>query len=466
MHAGAAYLERAPHTLSWRPGEALRLVGRAVQHYPRHLSEQVARPVLPPTARPSTARFSWPGGSGVGYDVVGASHSGRRAEVIPERAAYVGADIFDGTVLHAGHALVVSGEVIEAVLPLAQVPPSAAVTVLPGGILAPGCVDLQVNGGGGAMFNDDPSLDALEIMAEAHASLGSTSILPTLISDTPEIIQRAVEAVAQAAAHSVPGVAGLHLEGPHISFARKGAHDPALIRPMRDEDAAFLAEAAQQLPFLMVTLAPESVSVTQIRTLAGAGVLVSLGHSDAGLDACKSAVEHGARSVTHLFNAMSQLGSREPGLVGAALALGELSAGLIADMIHVDPETMAAALRAKCGPGRIYLVSDAMATAGSEIDQFLLNGRRIERRAGRLTLGDGTLAGADLDLTTAIRNMVEHVGLPLTEALAMATSVPAELIGQGERLGRLAPESAADFIRLDADLNLAGVWRKGRALAH
>ncbi|MDH3263563.1 MAG: N-acetylglucosamine-6-phosphate deacetylase, partial [Paracoccaceae bacterium] len=268
-----------------------------------------------------------------------------------------------------------------------------------------------------------------------------------------------------AIARGLPGIVGLHLEGPHLSLARKGAHDPALIRPMQGEDVKFLAATAQRLPVLMVTLAPESVTPAQIRALAEAGVVVSLGHSDAGFDACKAAAGHGARCVTHIFNAMSQLGSREPGLVGAALAHGELSAGLIADMIHVHPESIAAAFRAKRGPGRIFLVSDAMATAGSEVDHFVLNGRRIERSRGRLTLADGTLAGADLQLTTAIRNMVEHVGLPLAEALAMATSIPAGLIGQADRMGCFAAGAAADFIWLDAGFGLAGVWRKGRAAA-
>lgn len=380
------------------------------------------------------------------------------------RAAYIGAALFDGTALRSDCGIVVCDGMVEAVVPAARLPASDRVTELPGGIIAPGCVDLQVNGGGGVMFNDDPSQEVLETIADAHAALGSTSILPTLITDTAETTRQATETVMQAVAAGMPGIAGLHLEGPHLAPARKGVHDPALIRPILAEDLEFLTGAARRLPTLLVTLAPESVTTAQVRALAEAGILVSLGHSDADFDACKTASENGARAVTHLFNAMSQLGSREPGLVGAALAVGDLFAGLIADMVHVHPETIAAALRAKRGPGQIFLVSDAMATTGSRIDHFLLNGRRIERRNGRLALADGTLAGADLDLVTAVRNVVTKVGLPIAASLAMATSVPARLIGQDRQRGRLAPGTAADFIWLDEGMNLAGVWRKGKAI--
>ncbi len=212
----------------------------------------------------------------------------------------------------------------------------------------------------------------------------------------------------------------------------------------------------------MVTVAPETVTPDQIRALAAAGVIVSLGHSDADFDTCTRAVDAGARCATHLFNAMSQLGSREPGLVGAALASGGLNAGLIADGIHVHPASIGAALRAKRGPGQVFLVTDAMATAGSDIDGFSLNGRRIERRDGRLTLADGTLAGADLSMARALQVMTGDVGLALEAALAMATSVPAGVIGRGD-LGRLASGGPADFVHLGPDLGLRGAWRGGVA---
>lgn len=380
-------------------------------------------------------------------------------------SAFTGADVFDGRRLLTDHALILRGGRVEALCPAVDLPRGVEVTRLPGGTLAPGYVDLQVNGGGGVQFNDAPEAATLATIAAAHAALGATAILPTLITDTPEATRRAIAAVEEAIAQRVPGVVGLHLEGPHLSPARAGAHDPRLIRPLEDDDLALLIAAARRLPVLKVTLAPEAVEAGRIRALVAAGILVALGHSEATLAAARAAMEEGVRTVTHLFNAMSQIGSREPGLAGAALALGGLSAGLIADLVHVHPETLALACRAKRGPGRLHLVSDAMALAGTARDAFTLGGRRITRREGRLTLADGTLAGADLDLTTAVRNMVRVVGLPLAEALAMATSVPAGLIGAGARLGHITPGRAADFNWLDSGFRLAGVWRGGQRIA-
>lgn len=296
--------------------------------------------------------------------------------------AYTGAAIHDGEMLHDGAALMVQGGQVAAIVPLESLEPGIETCMLDGGVIAPGFVDLQVNGGGGVMFNDGPCVQTLARMAQAHAALGATSILPTLITDTPDKTRAAIAAVRAAVAEGVAGIAGLHLEGPHLAPSRCGAHDPALIRDMDESDLADLCVAARQLPVLMVTLAPESVTDAQIAQLAAARVVVSLGHTDAGYDACASAANSGAVCVTHLFNAMSPLASRAPGTVGAALRLGGLSAGLIADLIHVHPEMIALALAAKQGPGRIFLVSDAMATAGSTISGFMLNDRWIARQGG------------------------------------------------------------------------------------
>lgn len=378
------------------------------------------------------------------------------------KTAYLGAQIFDGVKLHENCALIVTGDRFESIVAAFDVPPNANVAQVDG-ILSPGFVDIQVNGGGGVMFNDDPSVDTLQIMASAHARLGATSILPTLITDTPEQTRAAITAVEKAIASGLPGIIGLHLEGPHLATIRKGAHDPALIRRMDDDDVAMLVRAAQKLPVLMVTLAPENVSLEQIRVLAKAGIILSLGHSDAGFEDSCAAVDAGASCVTHLFNAMSQLSSREPGLVGAALRLGQVSAGIIADFIHVHPDTMAMALAAKTGPGRIFLVSDAMATAGSDIDFFTLNDRRINRHDGRLTLEDGTLAGADLDLAKAVKNtyLLNH---DISSALAMATLIPAKVVGAANKTGAIKPGHTADFVRLNNDIKLVDVWRNGRAI--
>lgn len=377
--------------------------------------------------------------------------------------ALTGPDIFDGEIRHQSAALVLEGAVVQAILPLSDLPGGLPRRDLGPGLLVPGLVDLQVNGGGGRMFNEDPSPQTLGVIAEAHARLGSTAILPTLITDSPAQTAAAIAAVQRARALGIPGIAGLHLEGPHLSLPRKGAHDPALIRVMQEEDLARLCQAARDLPALMVTLAVESVSPAQIARLVGAGAVVSLGHTDARYEDVVAAVRAGARSVTHLFNAMSQLGNREPGMVGAALDLGDLSAGLIADGHHVHPAVVRAALRAKCGPGAIYLVSDAMATVGSDATGFLLNGRQILRKAGRLELADGTLAGADVDLLTCLRNIALWGGRTPEQALAMAGRIPARLMGLTGH-GHLRPGARADALHLGPDLGLRQVWRGGAAL--
>ncbi len=363
---------------------------------------------------------------------------------------FSGGPIFDGAQLREGCAARFADGVLKEIVPENQIAKGETTEDLAGDILSPGYVDLQVNGGDGLMFNDDPSIQTLRRMAMAHRKLGATAILPTLITDTPDKTALAVNAAIEAVEASVPGIAGLHLEGPHLSDRRKGAHDSALIRPMQDQDLRMLLDTAQNLPALMVTVAPESTTAEQVSVLAEAGVIVSLGHTDAPFETCLAYANAGARCATHLFNAMSQLGSREPGLVGAALSCGTLSAGLIADTVHVHPSTMRAAWRAKQGPGQLFLVSDAMAVAGTDMTQFHLEGRLIQRKEGKLTLQDGTLAGADLDLTTAVRVLMTQLNLPLEVALAAATSVPASFLGDHSRAGQT---TLAQSIRIAPDLS-------------
>lgn len=366
---------------------------------------------------------------------------------------YLGGPIFDGERMLEGHAACFEDGRLREIVLADDVPANANKTDLAGEILSPGYVDLQVNGGDGVMFNDDPSAETLARIAAAHRRLGTARILPTLITDTPEKTRAAISAAIEALESGVPGVAGLHLEGPHLSLARKGAHDPSLIRPMTDSDLEDLIAAARAIPALMVTIAPESVGLEQVATMADAGITVSLGHSDADFDTCMDYANAGARCVTHLFNAMSQLGNREPGLVGAALSHGGLSAGLIADGIHVHPSSMRAAWSAKTGPGEIFLVSDAMAVAGTDRSEFFLEGRRIQRKDGRLTLEDGTLAGADLDLTAALRTLTEELGIDPGKALAAATTVPARLIGATYMSPSLLHMAETDFIRIKPDFS-------------
>jgi N-acetylglucosamine-6-phosphate deacetylase len=379
--------------------------------------------------------------------------------------AFLADAIFNGEAWHERSALIVRDGKVDRLVPRDAVPHEMERVETQGGFLAPGFIDLQLNGAAGIMLGDNPGIEEIETICQAHARRGTTGILPTLITDTPEKTAAVVAAGVEAARRRVPGFLGLHLEGPHLSVARKGAHNPAFIRPMTEDDLAKLIEARRQLPNLLTTVAMESVRPDQIKALGEAGVIVSLGHTDASYSAAEDAVEAGASMVTHLFNAMSQIGNREPGLAGTAIDDPRLTAGLIADGIHVDRTTIGIALRAKQGPGSIFLVSDAMAPFGSDITSFTLNGRTILRQNGRLTLEDGTLAGADLDLPSAVRFMHLEIGVPLDTALRMASLYPARAMRLGDGYGHLGQGARADVVHLDPDLNVIDTWIAGERVA-
>ncbi|NVD37305.1 N-acetylglucosamine-6-phosphate deacetylase [Ensifer sp. HO-A22] len=378
-----------------------------------------------------------------------------------EKKAIIGARLFDGIEWHDGAALLIEAGRVKAIVAAGDVPADAAVIDTHGLLLVPGFIDLQVNGGGGALLNAEPTLDGIRQICSAHAKFGTTALLPTLITDTREVRAATIAAGLQAKAAGVPGFLGLHLEGPHLSVARKGAHDPALIRPMDDADLKEMLDCARALGVLMVTVAPENATKEQVRALADAGAVVSLGHTDVGYETAVAYAKAGAKTVTHLFNAMSGLGHREPGVVGAALATGTLHAGLIADGYHVDPASMGVALRAKMGPGQIFLVTDAMSPIGTDMTSFELNGREILRHGGRLTLADGTLAGADIDMLSSVRFVHEKLGLPLEEALRMASAYPADAMGLSSHKGRLLPGADADFVLLTPELAMGSTWIGG-----
>ncbi|MFE3837428.1 N-acetylglucosamine-6-phosphate deacetylase [Pseudogemmobacter sonorensis] len=373
------------------------------------------------------------------------------------KGIYRAARIFDGVQWHEDAALRIDGGRVAGIGPAEGAPLAVPVP----GWIVPGLIDLQVNGGGGVLFNNDPTLGGIARICAAHAAFGTTATMVTLITDRPEVTAAAISAGGQADA--TPGFLGLHLEGPHLAVSRKGTHDPALIRPMAEADLAALVLAAGALPNLIVTLAPEAASALQIGDLAAAGAVVSLGHSNCDAASARAAFAAGAGMVTHLFNAMSQLGHRAPGLVGAALDGERIWAGLIADGFHVDDTVMRVALRAKAGAGRsggIFLVSDAMSTIGSDQREFTLNGRRILREGGRLTLQDGTLAGADIALIDAVRHVHRGLGLPLEEALRLAALHPARAMGLSDR-GHLAPGARADFIAISPGVEALGTWIGG-----
>jgi N-acetylglucosamine-6-phosphate deacetylase len=363
-----------------------------------------------------------------------------------------GADVFDGTAIRRNLAVVIEQGRIVALIPAAEAGPRAERL---SGLLAPAFVDLQVNGGGGHQIGGSTTLADMEQVCATHRQLGCAGILPTLITDTPAATESVIEAGIAAAGAGVPGFLGLHLEGPHLDPARKGAHDPALIRPMTEADLELLCHAARTLPALMVTLAPHSVTSAQISALVEAGAVVSLGHSDCSRSEAGQAIAAGARCATHLFNAMSPLGHREPGLVGAVLS-EPIAAGVIADGIHVHPDVLRIACAAK--PEGLFLVTDCMAFAGTGQTEMTLGGRPILRRNGRLQLADGTLAGADLTMMQALRVLTRTVGLSAERALAMSSLIPSRVIGLDHRLGRIAPGYRADLVLFGEDWDLSAVW--------
>lgn len=375
--------------------------------------------------------------------------------------AFSGARIFDGQDWHDDAALLAEFGYVTGIVARRSVPANAQQITLDGGMLVPGFIDLQVNGGGGVLFNNDPSVEAIRAICAAHAQFGTTALLPTLITDTVAVNVAAIAAGKAAQASQVPGFIGLHLEGPHLSLARKGTHDPALIRPMDDADLARLLAACKDLPNLLVTVAAETVTPDQISALSQAGIIVSLGHSDAGVETAAGAFAAGATMATHLFNAMSQLGNREPGVVGAVLSADTVFAGLIADGIHVHPAAIDIALRAKSGPGRIFLVTDAMSQTGTDLTTLTLNGRTITRSGGALRLADGTLAGADLDMIDAVNFMIDRVGLSLEEAIRMASLYPAEAMGISDARGHLGTGAVASFVHLSDTRQVRATWIDG-----
>jgi N-acetylglucosamine-6-phosphate deacetylase len=366
--------------------------------------------------------------------------------------------LFDGTALWPDRVVLFEGERIAGLVAPAALPADAECIELPQDhVLAPGFIDLQVNGGGGVLFNDTPDAATLRRIAGAHAGAGTTAILPTLISGTRPQRCAALAAVRLALAACVPGIAGLHLEGPFIAPARRGIHPAEALTAMTDED---LEQLAAPFPApLLVTLAPEIVPAEHIRRLVGSGRIVFAGHSDASYAEAIAGFEAGISGVTHLYNAMSGFAARAPGMIGAALDRAQVFAGIIVDGHHVHDAGVRLAFAAK-GAQALLLVSDAMATAASDVTGFVLGGERIHLHEGRLVNDAGTLAGAHLTMAQAVRHAVRHVGLPLEAVLRMATHTPAHAIGLADR-GRIAAGCLADFVLLGPDLGLAAVWQHG-----
>jgi N-acetylglucosamine-6-phosphate deacetylase len=330
---------------------------------------------------------------------------------------------------------------------------------LAGGMLLPGFIDTQVNGGGGVLFNDTPDIATIEAIGRAHRRFGTTSFLPTLISDDLGVVAEAVAAVDAAMAAGVPGVEGIHIEGPFISQARKGAHDSSHIRALGPEHVALLSSLRRGRT--LVTLAPERASPDTIAQLCQAGVVIAAGHTNATYAEIVDALARGVRGFTHLFNAMSPLQSREPGVVGAALHDRDSWCAIIVDGWHVHPVTLQIALASKRHE-RFMLVTDAMPNVGAELASFQLQGRRIEVVDGRCVDEQGTLSGSALDMASAVRNAVHMLGLSIETAVRMASTYPAEFLGLGDSLGRIAPGYRANLVLADERLQVHDTWIDGR----
>jgi N-acetylglucosamine-6-phosphate deacetylase len=356
------------------------------------------------------------------------------------------------------HCVVIDGGRISAVCK--EAPEDAEQIDLAGQLLAPGFIDVQVNGGGGRLFNDDPSVDTISIMAAAHRRFGTTGLLPTLISDDFSVVERAIGAVDEAIESGVPGVLGVHIEGPFLSRTRRGIHLASMLQPFDDRFVEALCSARHGKT--LVTVAPECISPEQIARLVEAGVIVSAGHSDADYETVRAALDAGMSGFTHLFNAMSQLTNRAPGMVGAALEDPRTYAGIIIDGHHIHPATFRVGLNAK-GVDRLMLVTDAMPTVGAESDEFMLQGRAIRLEGDRLVSEEGVLAGSTLTMAAAVANAVDQGRITLAEAVRMASGTPAHFLGLASETGAIEPGLRADLVAMNDDFSVSQTWIGGVA---
>ncbi len=337
-------------------------------------------------------------------------------------------------------------------------PPSGDLIDLDGGYLVPGFIDAQVNGGGGVLFNNDTSVDAINAIGRAHRRFGTTGFLPTLISDDAAVMQRAITATRDAIEQGVPGVLGIHLEGPYLAPARKGTHDDAKFR-VPDADEIAMATSLDN-GISLLTLAPERVPTESIRAIVQRGGIVTAGHTAGSYDEIRAGIDAGISGFTHLYNAMTPLQGREPGAVGAALEDDACWCGVIVDGVHVHPASLRVALKAK-PRGRVFLVTDAMPMVGGDDPSFDLYGETITAIDGVVRNAAGALAGSALDMASAVRNSVHLLGLPLDEACRMAAQYPAEFLGIGGSHGRIAAGYRADLVLLDGEVCVQRSWIGG-----
>lgn len=373
--------------------------------------------------------------------------------------AICGARIFDGEKIVHDHAVVVEGERIAGVVETAKLPAGISQINREGGILAPGFIDLQVNGGGGVLLNNAPRRDALNTMTSAHRRYGTTAMMPTIVSDTPQRQRACVEAVLAAISDGNQSVLGVHLEGPFLDPDKRGVHKAGTIRQIQDTDMDWLCSL--QMPVIIVTLAPEHTRAGQIRQLTDSGILVCAGHTNAHYEDLSLAIAEGLRGFTHLYNAMRPQSGREPGVVGAALDCETTWVGVIADGHHVHPANIRIVQKAK-PRGKTFLVSDAMATVGGSEPFFEIYGETIQEEEGRLVNSEGVLAGSAIGMIDAVRISTELVGISLEESLRMASLYPAEFLQKSTSLGRIVEGFRADLVYFDDNYTVLDSWVAGQ----
>ena len=372
--------------------------------------------------------------------------------------------LFDGAQMRSGYDVIIDNKhVVEIVAASAAAASDSDALDLGGQMLAPGLIDLQVNGGGGVLFNATPTLAGLQAIVTAHRATGTTACLPTLITDNREVMQNGIDAVAAAIAQDVPGILGIHLEGPHLNPEFRGVHEASFMRTL-DADAFSLLTSLRTGKTLL-TVAPETMSVEMIKQLCDAGVIVFAGHSAASFDEARAALKAGLTGFTHLFNAMSPLTSRAPGMVGAALDDAHAFVGIIVDGHHVHPATIRIALRAKVR-GKVCLVTDAMPTVGASDTKFELHGKTIVAAEGRCVTEDGTLAGSNIGMIDAVRNAANFAGVDTLEALRMASAYPATALGLNDSLGHIRAGYRANLVALDENLRVMRTWIDGQMELH
>ena len=360
-------------------------------------------------------------------------------------------------ILEGGAVEVLDGRIVSVTRSPAADPSNADFIDLNNDYLLPGFVDVQVNGGGGWLFNDDPSEATAIKIAAAHRAYGTTSLLPTLISDDLDKVEQAISAIDAAVKQQTPGIEGVHIEGPFLNAEKRGVHDQRKLRELSDEAIEVLTSAKHAQ--VVVTLAPERVQRGQIAQLVARGVKVCAGHTNATYDQTLSALTEGVSGFTHLFNAMPTLQSRSPGVIAAALE-SNAWCGVIVDGWHVHPAMLRLALRAK-SDDRIMLVTDAMPVVGADMDHFYLDEQRIEVSDGVCLSEDGTLAGAALSMMAAVRNAMSMLNLGIEAASRMASGVPCSFLGISERAGAIAPGRKADLLRVSSEFEIRQVWMGG-----